>query len=121
MRRWNSGAVWGRGSAGRTQEVQHPSHLLAPLHMEEICTDPVLTLYLTLYQIIRKGMRPWWVAAITICMSYAWIVVRSLKADLVEKDACLRAMKAEKERMEEKLTCKICMDAEVVTVYTPCG
>ena len=47
-----------------------------------------------------------------------------LQADLNEKDACLRAMKAEKERMEEKLeklTCKLCMDAEVTTAFTPCG
>ena len=44
-----------------------------------------------------------------------------LQADLEEKEACARAMKAEKERMEEKLTCQVCMDAEVAIAFTPCG
>ena len=48
-------------------------------------------------------------------------LVPLLQADLDEKDACLRAMKAEKERMEDRLSCILCMDAEVTTAFTPCS
>ena len=41
-------------------------------------------------------------------------VISLLQADL-------RTMKLKKEEIEEKVTCKLCMDAEVSTVFTPCG